>query len=102
MDPRSPYKVCGPHVVTQILIPTFEWYIAGLLVKNGHRKNIVCYDEIGLCTQNVFTSPGSVLTPLVGLCDFLHRKRTHFDLLKLFASQFGSETEIPDLQLPIG
>ena len=27
----------------------------GLVVKNGHPKDIMCYDEIGLCAQNIDT-----------------------------------------------
>ena len=35
--------------------PIFEWYMARLVVKNGHQKD---YNEIGLCAQNEDIIPG--------------------------------------------
>jgi hypothetical protein len=60
--------------------------------------NIVCYDEVGLCAQNVFTSLGSVVST-VGRPMQLHRKRTLPWIA--FVSQLRPETEISDLQLLI-
>ena len=34
------FKACGPYVVTLLnRAPTFEWYIASLIVKYGHQKH---------------------------------------------------------------
>lgn len=35
----------------------FGWYMARLVVENGHRKDMTCYKEIGLCTQFIDISP---------------------------------------------
>ena len=41
-----PFKFCGPYVVISLnWTSTFEWYIARLVVKNGHQKD-TCYSEI--------------------------------------------------------
>ena len=32
----------------------FEWYMARFIVKNGRQKD-TCYNEIGLCAQNIGT-----------------------------------------------
>ena len=42
-------KICGFYVVTLLnRTSEFEWYMARLVVKNGHYKN-TCSDEIRLC-----------------------------------------------------
>ena len=48
-----------------------------LVVKNGHHKNIMCYDEIGLCVQMVDTILGSIENITIGrpsLCDHIERR----------------------------
>lgn len=34
----------GPYVVTLNWTPMLEWFVAGLVVKDRHHKDIVCYD----------------------------------------------------------
>ena len=52
------HKVCGPYAVTLLYrTPIFEWYMARLVVKNGH-QNDTCYNAIGLCAQNLHTNLG--------------------------------------------
>ena len=44
--------VHGPYVVIiRNWTPIFKWYMARLVGKNGHQKDM-CYNEIGLCAQN--------------------------------------------------
>ena len=44
-------KGCGAYVVTLLnYSPIFEWYMARLVVKSRHQKDIICFDEVGLCT----------------------------------------------------
>ena len=46
-------KVYWPYMVTLFhQTPIFEWYGTWLVVKNRH-QNDTCYNEIGLCVQNV-------------------------------------------------
>ena len=51
--------------------------------------NIVCYDEVGLCAQNVSTSLDTVVKQYstvvntVGRPMQSHRKRTHFDCFRI-------------------
>jgi hypothetical protein len=48
---RMPHynQVCRPYVVTiQNFTLTFESYMARLVVKIGHQKDM-CYDEVGRC-----------------------------------------------------
>ena len=33
-----------------MLVSIFEWYMARLVAKNGHKKD-TCYSEIALCAQ---------------------------------------------------
>jgi hypothetical protein len=48
-------------VVTHLYwMPIFKWYMARFWVKNGFQKDM-CYDEIGLCAQNIHTNLGWIL-----------------------------------------
>jgi hypothetical protein len=52
-------------VVTVLhLISTCEWYLATLIVKNRHQKDISCHVKIGLCAQNVDTILGLILNTI--------------------------------------
>ena len=74
---HSPHKVCGLYVVTSSdRMPTFAWYMARFIVKNGHHKDM-CYDEIGLCAQNIDTFLGSIINTIG---DHIERRRT-FNLM---------------------
>ena len=68
--------VCGPYVVTLFTqTPILEWYMARLVLKNGH-WNDMCYDEIQLCAQNSrhHSRFNSVHIYWEGLFDRLKRK----------------------------
>jgi hypothetical protein len=53
-------KICGPYVVTLTWTLLFAWYVAWLVSKNVHEKDM-CYYEIGLCAQNIDTILGSIV-----------------------------------------
>lgn len=60
-QPIGGLRPCGSYVVAlHNWTPLFEWYMAGFVVKNKHQK-AMCYDEIGLCIQNILTILGSIL-----------------------------------------
>ena len=60
-------KACWPYVVIHLdRTPIFKWYMARLVVKNGH-QNDTCYYEIGLHSQNIDTILGQHLTHLGGV-----------------------------------
>lgn len=42
-----------------------EWYMARLIVKNGHQKN-TCHDETRLCSQNIYIISTSLVTTIIG------------------------------------
>ena len=49
---RTP-KLCGHFVVTLLDgMPMLEWYMARLIGKNGHQREM-CYIEIGLFAHNI-------------------------------------------------
>lgn len=53
------------------------------LIKNEY-QNDMCYNHIGLCTQNISTMLGSIgeSNGRAGLCDYLKEKDTlHFDFM---------------------
>ena len=47
------FTVIVPHVVPRLnLTPVFEWYMARLMIKKGHREDMYDDEEIGSsCTQ---------------------------------------------------
>lgn len=45
--------------------PTFEWYMARFAVENGHQEGI-CFNEIGLCAQNISIILGSKFVNTIG------------------------------------
>ena len=59
--------------------PIFGWYMARLLGKNEHHKNMP-YDEIDLWAQNVDSIEGFIVnTNWEGLCDHLKRRMFTLD-----------------------
>ena len=48
-----------------IQTPIFEWYMARLVITNGH-ANHACYKEIGQCAQNIDTILGSIVNITIG------------------------------------
>jgi hypothetical protein len=59
-------KVSGPHVVSLLnQMPKFELYMARLVVKNGHPKDM-CHNKIRLCAQNIDTILGSIVSITIG------------------------------------
>ena len=59
-------KVSGPYVVSLLnQMPIFEVYMARLIVKNGHPKDMR-HHEIQLCAQNIDTIVGSVVNITIG------------------------------------
>ena len=59
MDLMWSLNVCG-HLVGTL---TLEWYLAMLVVKNGHRINTHNYN-IRLCAHNIITILGLIITQL--------------------------------------
>lgn len=54
-------KVRGPCVVTLCdRIPPFEWYMARLVIKNGHQQDM-CHYHVGLCAQYTSIILGSIV-----------------------------------------
>ena len=52
--------------------PIIEWFVYGkACCKNRHSKDIMCYDKIGQCAQNVNTNTGSI----VNIVSLRERKR---------------------------
>ena len=47
--------------------PKCEWYMTMLLVMNVNQIDI-CYDEIGLCAQNIDTILGSRINTIGSTC----------------------------------
>ena len=90
------FKVHGPDVVTlHNLTPIFKWYVARLVVKERHQKDM-CYTGIEPCAQNMITIIGLILNTFRRVyCDHLRERlyrNLHFDLLHLLHSNSNSET----------
>ena len=54
-----------------------------LVVKNGHHKYIMCYDEIGLCVQMVDSILGSIVNITIGrpsLWDHIERREKSVEI----------------------
>ena len=64
-DPVStPQRTCSKQSLNWT--PTFEWYMARFVVRNGHPKDNMCYNEIGLCAHNMDTILGLLSTTQLG------------------------------------
>jgi hypothetical protein len=67
------------------IVPFLLWVVLETLVciKNGHSKKDMCYNDIGLCVQNIGVIMGSMLHIIGrGLWDHLKTKgNLRFDLL---------------------
>ena len=63
-NPKS--KTCGPYVVHLFdWAPIIEWYMARLVVTNGHENNAFYY-EIGLHAQTMDTILDSIVNITIG------------------------------------